>query len=199
MIENIEIAILKQLDDSFGSEKPALGYKIEKIDTYKAELSDFGTLIKNKRTAALVACGGVSLNNDYPEGNEYDISFLIYLYSRNSKLNERSTRFGGTGSVGLYRMLTDVIRLLHRNDLGILSSPLVLNEARPIFDNKVNNFNAACWELEFKGVFTDHFATYPSMSKPDLLKTIAADWIVSGAKSKTIVKFEHEREETNAE
>ena len=52
MIENIEIAILKQLNDSFSGEKPALGYKIEKIDSYKAELSDFGTLIKNKRTAA---------------------------------------------------------------------------------------------------------------------------------------------------
>ena len=44
MIENIEIAILKQLNDSFSGEKPALGYKIEKIDSYKAELSDFGTL-----------------------------------------------------------------------------------------------------------------------------------------------------------
>lgn len=199
MIENIEIAILKQLNDSFGGEKPALGYKIEKIDSYKAELSDFGTLIKNKRTAALVACGGISLNNDYPEGNEYNISILIYLYSRNSKLNERSTRFGGTGSVGLYRMLTDVIRLLNRNDLGILSSELVLDDAHPIFDNKVNNFNAACWELEFKGVFTDHFAAYPGMNKPDLLKTIAADWIVSGAKSKTVVKFDHESEESDAE
>lgn len=77
MIENIEIAILKQLNDSFSGEKPALGYKIEKIDSYKAELSDFGTLIKNKRTAALVACGGIYLNNDYPEGNEYNISILI--------------------------------------------------------------------------------------------------------------------------
>ena len=96
-------------------------------------------------------------------------------------------------------MLTDVIRLLNRNDLGILSSELVLDDAHPIFDNKVNNFNAACWELEFKGVFTDHFAAYPGMNKPDLLKTIAADWIVSGAKSKTVVKFDHESEESDAE
>ena len=58
MIEKIEIAVLDRLNQAFGNTKPALGYKIEKIDSYKAELSDFGTLIKNRRTAALVACGG---------------------------------------------------------------------------------------------------------------------------------------------
>ena len=40
MIENIEIAILKQLNDSFSGEKPALGYKIEKIDTPVLMLPD---------------------------------------------------------------------------------------------------------------------------------------------------------------
>lgn len=192
MIEKIEIAVLDKLNQAFGKTKPYLGYHIEKIDSYKAELSDFGTLIKNQRTAVLVACGGISQEEIYPEGNAYGFSLLIYLYSRNSKLNERSTRFGGAGSVGLYRMLTDVIRLLNRNDLGFLSEPLTLNEARPIFDNKVNHFNAACWELEFKGAFFDHFGSWPGMPEPDLLKTIAADWIVRGAKSQTIVKFEQE-------
>lgn len=192
MIEKIEIAVLDRLNQAFGNTKPALGYKIEKIDSYKAELSDFGTLIKNRRTAALVACGGLSLEADYPEGSDYSFSLLIYLYSRNAKLNECSTRFGGRGSVGLYRMITDVVRLLNRNDLGFLSEPLKLGEARPIFDNKVNHFNAACWELEFKGAFFDRFGSWPSMPEPDLLKTIAADWIVRGAKSQTIVKFEQE-------
>ena len=56
MIEKIEIAVLDRLNQAFGNTKPALGYHIEKIDSYKAELSDFGTLIKNRRTAALVAC-----------------------------------------------------------------------------------------------------------------------------------------------
>ena len=65
MIEKIEIAVLDRLNQAFGNTKPALGYKIEKIDSYKAELSDFGTLIKNRRTAALVACGGLSLEADY--------------------------------------------------------------------------------------------------------------------------------------
>lgn len=87
---------------------------------------------------------------------------------------------------------TDVVRLLNRNDLGFLSEPLKLGEARPIFDNKVNHFNAACWELEFKGAFFDRFGSWPGMPEPDLLKTIAADWIVRGAKSQTIVKFEQE-------
>lgn len=132
MIEKIEIAVLDRLNQAFGNTKPALGYKIEKIDSYKAELSDFGTLIKNRRTAALVACGGLSLEADYPEGSDYSFSLLIYLYSRNAKLNECSTRFGGRGSVGLYRMITDVVRLLNRNDLGFLSEPLKLGEARPI-------------------------------------------------------------------
>ena len=95
-------------------------------------------------------------------------------------------------------MIADVIRLLDRNDLGCLSKPLSLSEARPIFDNKVNHFNAACWELEFKGSFIDYFSSWPGMPQPDLLKTIAADWIVDGAKSKTVVEFEHEREEANA-
>ena len=146
----------------------------------------------NCPTAALVACGGLSLEADYPEGSDYSFSLLIYLYSRNAKLNECSTRFGGRGSVGLYRMITDVVRLLNRNDLGFLSEPLKLGEARPIFDNKVNHFNAACWELEFKGAFFDRFGSWPGMPEPDLLKTIAADWIVRGAKSQTIVKFEQE-------
>lgn len=53
MIEKIEIAVLDRLNQAFGNTKPALGYKIEKIDSYKAELSDFGTLIKNRRTASV--------------------------------------------------------------------------------------------------------------------------------------------------
>lgn len=199
MIEEIEIAVLNLLKQAFGADKPALGYQIEKIDSYKAELSDFGTLIKNKRTAALVACGGLTLENEYPQGNEYGFSLLIYLYSRNSKLNECSTRFGGKGSVGLYQMLTDTIRLLGRHDLGCLTTPLTLTEAKPIFDNKVNNFNAACWEIEFKGSFIDHFNTYPGMPQTALLRTIATDWVVNGAKSQTTITFENKGEEAHAE
>ena len=198
MIEKIEIAILDRLHKAFGETKPALGYKIEKIDSYKAELSDFGTLIKNNRTAALIACGGISLQNDYPEGTEYEFSLLIYLYSRNAKLNECSTRFGGKGAVGLYRMMTDIIRLLNRNDLGFLASPLRFIEARPIFDNKINNFNAAIWEIELSGSFTDGFASYPGMPDLNLLETIATDWDVDGWKTQTTVKFE-ESEDKNAQ
>lgn len=163
---------MDRLNQAFGNTKPALGYHIEKIDSYKAELSDFGTLIKNRRTAALVACGGLSLEADYPEGSDYSFSLLIYLYSRNAKLNECSTRFGGRGSVGLYRMITDVVRLLNRNDLGFLSEPLKLGEARPIFDNKVNHFNAACWELEFKGAFLTASAAGPACRNPICLRPL---------------------------
>lgn len=74
MIEKIEIAVLDRLNQAFGNTKPALGYKIEKIDSYKAELSDFGTLIKNRRTAALAAyyeiCLAVKKTFPKPETNE---------------------------------------------------------------------------------------------------------------------------------
>ena len=36
MIEKIEIAVLDRLNQAFGNTKPALGYHIEKIDSYKA-------------------------------------------------------------------------------------------------------------------------------------------------------------------
>lgn len=99
MIEKIEIAVLDRLNQAFGNTKPALGYKIEKIDSYKAELSDFGTLIKNRRTAALVACGGLSLEADYPEGSDYSFSDLSLQPQRQVKrvFNPlRRPRFGRT-------------------------------------------------------------------------------------------------------
>lgn len=195
MMSEIEINILKLFSEAFGANNPALGYTIEKIDSYKAELSNFGTLIRNKRSAALVASGGLRFKRHFAESTEFEVSVLVYLYNRNAKLNERSTRFGCKGEVGLYQMIEDVLDLLNNNTLGLLSQPLQLGEATPIFDNKVDNFNAAVWELDFRGVVTISRERKAEYDKLALLQTIATGWSVSDWKTETLVKFNHESEE----
>lgn len=188
MIGNIEQAIIDVFSKALENNK--LGYKIDKIAGYKGEFSNVKELLGSCRSAVLVAFGGKSLSKEFAFSRQYEATFLVEVYSRNSTRNEKDARFGTKDTVGAYQLAEDVEVLLHNNNLNLLSSPLKLQSMNPVFNTSLSGFHVGAYELEFKCLYEIH---QNNIDYDDLnpFETLVTTWDMP-EKQETILKLPQE-------
>lgn len=169
MIGNIETAIVERL------KKAELGYKMQ-VSTFKANSDeDIEIVLKNSRASALVVFESENKTDDSGcRGARTEVVFGVLLFARNVR-NERSSRIGDNGAVGIYQMIEDVKALLHDNDLGLEIAPLKHLRSSPLGTSNIKGFNQSAWLVEFTTAYSFlPFDSRKNQTLSDFLKLHAA-------------------------
>lgn len=168
MIGDIETAIVERLKTA------ELGYKMQ-VAPFKANSDeDIEIVLKNSRASALVVFESENKTDDDYGMARTEVTFGILLFARNVR-NERASRLGGNGAVGVYQMIEDVKALLHDNDLGLGIAPLKHLRSSPLGTSNVKGFNQSAWLVEFSTAYSFlPFDSQKHQTLSDFLKLHAA-------------------------
>lgn len=188
-LTEIEIKIIERIKQA--SDKNVFGYKIPVAGYYKGELDEnVAFLIKNSSPAVWITQGEISLVEEYATSLELEAVFTLFLFVRNTK-SEVAARHGTKQEVGMNKLISDMIILLNRQDLGLdLIEPLKFISGDAIHIGKISGHFVSIYGLKFKAVCKQ--TVFEDVLEPSNLTeflTLATDWEVKNAKSKTLVKL----------
>ncbi|MFV0626160.1 MAG: phage protein Gp37 [Alphaproteobacteria bacterium] len=193
MLSQIEQSILDLLKSYNTEEK--LGYKIDKIDSYKGELKNFKELISNSSSAVLL-----SFYKKKPVDRwNVEATYIALVYFRGFTRNQRDTRFGKDGGVGAYQILSDIEIILEDESLGFLVEPIEIVETKTLLHDSVSNFHTALYEIEFTLTYKKNFFI-SSEQKKELkkFKELSTTWeIGENTQFETLVKLPQTEKENS--
>nr|DAI24830.1 MAG TPA: protein of unknown function (DUF1834) [Caudoviricetes sp.] len=186
-VEQKIVDFLKSANDS-----KALGYKVEKISSYKGEFNYIQELLGNCRSAILVAFAGKSLKRQLQGMRIYDARYLVEVYSRNATRNEADSRMGPAAA---YQMAEDVEALLNGNNLGVLSEALELQRMDPVMNSKINSYHVGALELEFSCAIKVKAADDEDYQGLHPFKILATTWDLPEPADHTLINLPQPEEQ----
>ena len=188
MIGIIERSILDRLN-AVNTESE--GKMAEVINSYKGELSNVETFIKNNSTAVLV-----SFNREYLEKKE-DVEtlltseFLILVFARRNTRLEASARLEESG---VYNIRAKVLKALLGQDFNILTYPMEYLGCETVFNSKYSTYHTAMLELKFKCTYPLDGCAEDTRELADFLR-LDTEWGIKEAQSLTHVEYEETADE----
>lgn len=179
-ISIIEQAIINQLQQA--SSNDLLGYKIEKIASYGGEIDDdVSILIKNSSPAVWVTFVGENDPQTKLGRPDCALVFSIIVYVRNLQ-HEHSSRLGNKQKVGAYQIITDIKKLLIKQDFGLAIQPLDFVSTKPIYNGKLRDNYTSIFGLTFKTRYMLEAAQKPFESLDDFLR-LNSIWTINTEQS----------------
>lgn len=172
-ILSIEKAIIARLQKAV--DDGLLGYKIPVIASYAGEGDDdIPHLIKTRSPAVWVTYSGEEASQiGSKDVNAY---FTLIIYVRNNR-SENAAREGSLNHAGAYQLISDLKKLLIKQDLGLPIEPFAFIEAKPIINARLEKYYTTMFGLRFKTLYTQPAPNKPYAELSDFLR-VKGNWVI---------------------
>lgn len=170
MIGDIEQGLLDKVAAAHGDAQSMLGYKFKTLDSYGGELeASPEEIAKNSPFMLAMFSGFTEIEEIGPDEYKYTAGFALIIGNRDRR-NSEATRRGVGSKPGSYQLITDVLKLVCGDNLGLAIEPVQPGRVRPLANSKSLSIYAA--EISAKFV-----AEYPAgFADLDDFATFNADW-----------------------
>lgn len=175
----IEQAIVDRIKEA--SKSGVLEYQLPNVATYKGEMDeDVPHLIANQSPAVWVTFVGEDNPGKTMGKPDCDLTFAVIIYVRNEK-SERASRCGTSNSIGGYRLVNDIKKLLVEQDLNLPIKQIEFLNTRPLLNGKLAGYYSSIFVLTFKTRYMLDTALKPY--KITEFQRIHSEWTVATNKS----------------
>lgn len=172
MIGDIEQGLIDKVDAAHGDAQSLLGYRFKTLGSYGGELEAPPEEIAKRSPFLLAMFAGITNSEDIgPDEYKHTAGFTLIIGNRDRRNNE-VTRRGAGAKPGSYQLVTDVLKLVCGDDLGLDIERIQPGRVRPLANSKSLSIYAA-------EVSTKFISVYPTfIADLDDFETFNADWDV---------------------